>query len=174
MNKDNLVILSNEKICINNGYFCDNIDIKNLSEKLNNYFNVYLIGRKSKQKRFHKINIKQIKTYANIFSIFFRLKELLINADSKYLIVSLSPFTFLALILLKIFNKNVFIYFRSDGFLEYKKIIGILGPIIYGAMFYISTKLSLLISCRKYILRGKKGYVILPSQLDDSWHQSHI
>ena len=26
----------------------------------------------------------------------------------------------------------------------------------------------------KYILRGKKGYVILPSQLDDSWHQSHI
>tara|TARA_B100001121_G_scaffold294266_1_gene297583 strand:- start:1510 stop:2160 length:651 start_codon:yes stop_codon:yes gene_type:complete len=40
-------------------------------------------------------------------------------------------------------------------------------------MFYISTKLSLLISCRKNILRGKKGYVILPSQLDASWHQNH-
>ena len=75
--------------------------------------------------------------------------------------------------MLKIFNKKVFIYFRSDGFLEYKKIIGILGPIIYGVMFYISTKLSLLISCRKNILRGKKGYVILPSQLDASWHQNH-
>ena len=173
MNKDNLVILSNEKIYDNSGYFCDNIDIKNLSEKLNYHFNVYLIGRKSNQKRFHKINIKQIKTHASIFSIFFRLKELMINRDSKYLIVSLSPFTFLALILLKIFNKKVFIYFRSDGFLEYKKIIGILGPIIYGVMFYISTKLSLLISCSKNILRGKKGYVILPSQLDASWHQNH-
>ena len=52
MNKDNLVILSNEKIYDNSGYFCDNIDIKNLSEKLNYHFNVYLIGRKSNQKRF--------------------------------------------------------------------------------------------------------------------------
>ena len=173
MNKDNLVILSNEKIYDKSSYFCDNIDIKNLSEKLNDHFNVYLIGRKSNQKRFHKINIKHIKTHTSIFSTFFRLKELMINRDSKYLIVSLSPFTFLALILLKIFNKKVFIYFRSDGFLEYKKIIGILGPIIYGFMFYISTKLSLLISCRKNILRGKKGYVILPSQLDASWHQNH-
>ena len=59
MNKDNLVILSNEKIYDNSGYFCDNIDIKNLSEKLNYHFNVYLIGRKSNQKRFHKINIKK-------------------------------------------------------------------------------------------------------------------
>ena len=51
MNKDNLVILSNEKIYDNSSYFCDNIDIKNLSEKLNDHFNVYLIGRKSKTKK---------------------------------------------------------------------------------------------------------------------------
>ena len=73
MNKDNLVILSNEKIYDNSSYFCDNIDIKNLSEKLNDHFNVYLIGRKSNQKRFHKININQIKTHTSIFSIFFRI-----------------------------------------------------------------------------------------------------
>ena len=54
MNKDNLVILSNEKIYDNSSYFCDNIDIKNLSEKLNNYFNVYLIGENQIKKDFTK------------------------------------------------------------------------------------------------------------------------
>ena len=49
MDKENLIILTNEKIYENNGSYCDNIDIKNLSEKLNNYFNVCLIGRKSSQ-----------------------------------------------------------------------------------------------------------------------------
>ena len=44
MNKDNLVILSNEKICINNGYFCDNIDIKNLSEKFSKNGNEVVWG----------------------------------------------------------------------------------------------------------------------------------
>lgn len=169
MNKHNLVILTNEKIYENNGYFCDNIDIKNLSEKLSSYFDVCLAGRNSNQKRYHHINIKKIKIFNNLFSPFFKFTKLISDKNSKYLIVSLSPFTFLFLILLKILNKKVFLYFRSDGFLEYKKIMGFFGPVIYGTMFYLSTKIALLISCRDYILRGRKGFIVSPSQLNEKW-----
>ena len=167
MTKHNLIILTNEKIYENNESYCDNIDIKNLSEKLSNYFNVSLIGRKSVQKRAHLINLKDIKIFKNIFSTFSKLTKF--DKSTKYLIVSISPFTFFNLIILKILKKKVFIYLRSDGFSEYKKIIGFLGPFIYGVMFFISTKLSVLISCRKYILRGKKGFTVKPSQLNEKW-----
>tara|TARA_B100000902_G_C27268431_1_gene894938 strand:- start:311 stop:1324 length:1014 start_codon:yes stop_codon:yes gene_type:complete len=167
MTKHNLIILTNEKIYENNESYCDNIDIKNLSEKLSNYFNVSLIGRKSVQKRAHLINLKDIKIFKNIFSTFSKLTKF--DKSTKYLIVSISPFTFFNLIILKILKKKVFIYLRSDGFSEYKKIIGFLGPFIYGVMFFISTKLSVLISCRNYILRGKKGFTVKPSQLNEKW-----
>mgnify|MGYP001346876821 FL=1 len=167
MTKHNLIILTNEKIYENNESYCDNIDIKNLSEKLSNYFNVSLIGRKSIQKRAHLINLKDIKIFKNIFSTFSKLTKF--DKSTKYLIVSISPFTFFNLIILKILKKKVFIYLRSDGFSEYKKIIGFLGPFIYGVMFFISTKLSVLISCRNYILRGKKGFTVKPSQLNEKW-----
>ena len=41
-------------------------------------------------------------------------------------------------------------------------------------MFTIITRFSILISCREYILMGKKGHIISPSQLDSSWHQNHV
>ena len=169
MNKQNLIILTNEKIYEKNGYYCDNIDIKNLSEKLSNYFDVCLTGRNSNQKRHHSINIEKIKIFKNLFSHIFKLKELISKKNSKYLIVSLNPFTFLLLILLKILNKKVFLYFRSDGFSEYKKIIGFFGLAIYGGMFFLSTKVAILISCKDYILRGKKGFIVSPSQLNKKW-----
>ena len=36
-------------------------------------------------------------------------------------------------------------------------------------MFSITCSISNLISCRDYILRGKKGKIINPSQLDSTW-----
>tara|TARA_Y200000002_G_scaffold193478_1_gene159830 strand:- start:2242 stop:3255 length:1014 start_codon:yes stop_codon:yes gene_type:complete len=167
MNKHNLIILTNEKIYEKKESYCDNIDIKNLSEKLSNYFNVSLIGRKSDQKRAHKINLKNIKIFENIFSIFSKLTKF--DKSTKYLIVSITPFTFFNLLILRILKKKVFVYLRSDGFSEYKKIIGFLGPIVYGTMFFLSTKLSILISCRNYILRGKRGFTVKPSQLNEKW-----
>ena len=35
-------------------------------------------------------------------------------------------------------------------------------------MFILITRFSILISCRDYILMGKKGYIISPSQLEIS------
>ena len=39
-------------------------------------------------------------------------------------------------------------------------------------MFMVSSSISNLISCRKYILKGKKGSIVSPSQLDASWFEN--
>lgn len=39
-------------------------------------------------------------------------------------------------------------------------------------MFSITARLSTLISCREYILKGKNGYVINPSQISNKWKQN--
>ena len=46
MKKENLVLISNEKINkSDSGYFCDNIDIKSTAEGFNDSFDVLVIAR---------------------------------------------------------------------------------------------------------------------------------
>ena len=42
------------------------------------------------------------------------------------------------------------VYLRSDGFGEYKAILGKIGPFIYHIMFSITGMISNLASCREY------------------------
>ena len=165
-----LFIISNESIFnYEDSFFCDNIDLKSTPEGLNDRFEVNLIGRKSKKIRSHRINIKNIKIYSNIFSYLFEIISSLKEQNSKYLVVSISPFTFIACILIKLYKKTPIVYLRSDGYGEYKAILGFFGPVIYHMMFSIVSKISLLISCREYILRKKIGKTITPSQITNQW-----
>ena len=165
-----LFIISNESIYENNNkYFCDNIDLKSTPEGLNTNFEVNLIARKSKAERAFNINLKNIKIFSSIFSFIFTILSSTKNKNSKYLIISISPYTFLACIFLKLFGKFPIIYLRSDGYGEYKAILGFIGPVIYHLMFVISCSISNLISCRKYILKGRSGKIVSPSQLDSEW-----
>ena len=72
-------------------------------------------------------------------------------------------------VFLRVFGKTPIVYLRSDGYGEYKAILGSLGKLIYHLMFSFISLISNLISCRKYILREKKGQVVYPSQLDSVW-----
>jgi glycosyltransferase involved in cell wall biosynthesis len=169
MNKD-LHIITNESIFFEDGkYYCDNIDLKSIPEALNEQRNISIIGRKSKKRRSKKIDIKNIKINSNIFFYVYSIIKSLFKQKNKYLIISISPYTFVASIILKIFNKNQFVYLRSDGYKEYRSIFGIVGPAIYHFMFLIVSKTSSLISCRKHILRGKSGHIVHPSQLNEKW-----
>ena len=165
-----LFIISNESIFKSeNKYFCDNIDMKSTPEGLSSYFEVSIVARKSKKPRSHEIVVKNINSAGSIFSF---LKEIVKTSkieNSKYLIISISPYTFFACIFLKLLKKNPIVYLRSDGYGEYKAILGFLGPIIYHLMFAATSMISYLISCRKYILKDKAGDLVLPSQLDESW-----
>ena len=168
--KKKLFIFYNVRIFFNEGkFYCDNIDLKTTPEGLNKKFEVHLLGRKSNISRFHEIKIKKTKIFTNIFSYISSAIDLTKQDNAKYLIISISPYTFFLSIFLRIFGKKPFVYLRSDGYGEYRAILGKIGPIIYHLMFSITCSISNLISCRDYILRGKKGKVVSPSQLDSTW-----
>ncbi len=168
--KKKLFIFSNESIFIQDEkYFCDNIDLKSSPEGLNKKFEVNLFGRKSSKKRTHEIKLKKIKIFSNIFSYLSEAIKSTKIENTKYLIISISPYTFLICLFLRIFGKTPIVYLRSDGYGEYNAILGSFGKLIYHLMFSLTSLVSNLISCRNYILKGKKGKVIYPSQLDSVW-----
>ena len=165
-----LFIISNESIYnVGNKFYCDNLDLKSTPEGLNKKFEVNLFGRISSKHRTHEIKIKKIRLFNNIFSYLSAIINSSKNKDSKYLIISISPYTFLISLLIKILGRTPIVYLRSDGYGEYKAILGRLGPLIYHLMFSIVSSISNLISCRKYILKNKLGKVVNPSQLDSTW-----
>ena len=168
--KKKLYIISNERIYTeDNKFYCDNIDIKTTPEGLNKKFEVNILGRNSKIKRSHEIKIKKIKIFNNIFSYISSVINAIKKQDSKFLIISITPYTFIISLFIKFLGHKPIVYLRSDGFGEYKAILGNIGPVIYQFMFGIVSLYSDLISCREYILRGKKGKIINPSQLDSTW-----
>ena len=168
--KKKLFIFSNESIYTNdNKFYCDNIDLKSTPEGLNRKFEVNLFGRKSPKQRSHEIKIKKIKVFNNIFSYLSEVKDATKNKDSKFLIISISPYTFLISLFIKILGQKPIVYLRSDGYGEYKAILGKIGILIYHLMFTVTAAVSNLISCREYILKDKKGKIINPSQLDSVW-----
>ena len=165
-----LFIISNESISLQGGkFYCDNIDLKSTPEGLNKKFEVNLFARKSNKKRAHEIRIKKIKIFNNIFSYISSLITALKDEEAKYLIISISPYTFVISLLIRLSGRKPIIYLRSDGYGEYKAILGKIGPVIYHFMFSVTATISNLISCRNYILREKKGKIINPSQLDSTW-----
>ena len=168
--KKKLFIFSNENIYIQEEkYFCDNIDLKSSPEGLNKKFEVNLFGRKSYKKRTHEIKLKKIKIFSNIFTYLSEVIKSTKIENTKYLIISISPYTFLICLFLRLFGKTPIVYLRSDGYGEYNAILGSFGKLIYHLMFSLTSLISNLISCRNYILKGKKGKVIYPSQLDSVW-----
>ena len=168
--KKKLFIFSNERIFFQDEkFFCDNIDLKSSPEGLNKKFEVNLFGRKSSKKRSHEIKLKKLKIFSNIFSYLAEVVKSTKIENTKFLVISISPYTFLICLFLRLYGKTPIVYLRSDGYGEYKAILGSLGIFIYHLMFSFTSLISNLISCRNYILRGKKGKVVSPSQLDSVW-----
>ena len=166
----NLVILSNEKIFKNiNGFHCDNIDMKSIPEGLNNYGKVLFFARKSNIKRSFKINLDYIYLFENIFTFLFNIYKTFKKTNTTYLIISITPFTFAAYLLLFIFKKKVFVYLRSNGYEEYKAIFGFVGPFFYHVMFSIVTTKSKIISCQKRLVKRGNYELVYPSELDEKW-----
>ena len=130
--KNILYLISNEKISQNDEMlFCDNLDMKSTPEGLNKYFDVKVFARKSKVNRSLRLDLKSVKMFSNIFSYVFEVIKSSKHNNSKFLIISLTPFTFLAGISLIIFGRKPYLYLRSDGYNEYKIILGIFGKFIY-------------------------------------------
>ena len=175
MDNKEIYIISNESIQEDSkNYYCDNLDLKSIPEGLNNTFDVNVIARKSKVKRYHVINNVKVKVASSLFAFIKLIVQSLKNKKvSKYFIVSISPYTFIACIILYFFKIKPLVYLRIDGYQEYKSILGFIGVAIYHFMFLITARNSNLISCRKHILRKKFGKIVSPSQLTAQWFKSH-
>ena len=170
MANKNLIIINNEKISKEkNGFCCDNIDIKSISEDLNEKFEVSLIARSSKSKRSHNINLDKIKISFSIFLFLINIFKTLKKKDVIYLIISITPYTFFSYLLLFFFRKKVFVYLRSNGYEEYKAIFGFLGSLIYYLMFKIVTFRSSVISCQESLFNKDKSNMVFPSELNSLW-----
>ena len=102
--KKKLFIFSNESIFIQEEkYFCDNIDLKSSPEGLNKKFEVNLFGRKSSKKRAHEIKLKKIKIFSNIFSYLSEVVKSTKIENTKYLVISITPYTFSICFFLRLF-----------------------------------------------------------------------
>ena len=168
--KKKLFIFTNESIFSQDEkFFCDNIDLKSSPEGLNKKFEVNLFGRKSFKKRAHEIKLRKLKIFSNIFSYLSEVIKSTKIENTKFLVISISPYTFFVCLFLRFYGKTPIVYLRSDGYGEYKAILGNIGKLVYHLMFTVTSLISKLISCRNYILRGKKGKVVYPSQLDSVW-----
>ncbi len=171
MHKKKIFIISNESISENsNSFFCDNLDMKSIPEGLNETLEVNLLARTSNIHRKYKINNVKIELAKNIFLFIKKiLKTIKKKENSKFFVISISPYTFVAILLLSLFRIRPVVYLRSDGYEEYSSIIGVIGKFIYHIMFEITAIFSNFISCRKHILRNKKGIVVSPSHLNEKW-----
>ena len=165
-----LVIINNEKISKKKEFFfCDNVDIKSISENLNKYFNVTVVARKSKIEKKHKIILEKVKNLSNIFLFLLNIFKTFKKKETIYLIVSITPYTFISYIFLFLLRKKVFVYLRSNGYEEYKAIFGFIGPLIYHLMFKTVTFKSNIISCQERLFTKRKSEIVFPSELDSFW-----
>ena len=155
MNRDKkLVIINKEKIFErDNSFYCDNVDMKSIAEGFSKNFNTLLIAKKTNIKRFHKINLENIEIASNIFTFLFSIFKTFKDKKINYLLISITPHTFFAYLLLFIFRKKIFVYLRSNGYEEYKAILGFIGPLIYYVMYTFVTFKSNIVTCQKRLVK---------------------
>lgn len=166
-----LNIIMNERIYNDLSFFySENIDCKSIVEGLKEKFDIKLFARKTIIKQNNKLHFYNIFLSNNflvyLFRVFLSLKN---KSKSIYLIISITPYTFCAYLILFFFSKNIFLYLRSDGFKEYKSILGSRWVFLYSLMFYIFTKKVKIIACNNYLSKKKKFYYVKPSEIDEDW-----
>ena len=165
-----LIIISNEKTSVKKGKICcENIDLKSIPEGLNKNLDVTLISKKTNIEYFHQINLEKIKFASNIFSYLLCILKTFKFKNTNYLIISITPYTFFAFLILFIFRKNIYVYLRSNGYEEYKVILGLFGSSIYHIMHTTVLFGSKIITCQKKLAGKKKYDLAFPSELDAKW-----
>ena len=165
-----LIIINNEKIFAeNDNFYCDNLDLKILPEELNNYHHVEYIVRSSNKKKDQKINLKNIKPASNILKFIYSVYKTFKLSNPTYLIICITPYTFLTFLLLFLFKKRIFVYLFSSGHEEYRHILGSWAVWIYHIMYKIVTSSSKVIVCHERLFDKKKSHIVYISRLDDEW-----
>ena len=162
----NLFVISNDSLDKKRGYFFTNSsDLENILRAFSKK-KIFILCRKFKTKKNYKLRKSKIKLI-NFVEFLKNAKE-----NDKILFISITPFNFINLILLKIFLKkkiDTYLYLRSDGFKEYRIKYKLLGYFFYGLMFAFFKKFTKIISCSKNLSHVKKFTYVDPSKIDKNW-----
>ena len=165
--------MNNEKVFKEkNNFFCDNLDLKVLPEELNKFFKVKYLVRSSNKKGGQQINLNDIQTASNIFKFIYNLLKTF-KINSEYLIISITPYTFIAYLFLLLFNKKVYLYLWSDGHEEWRYLLGSWSVWIFHLMYLVCTFRSEIIVCNKRLTK-KKSHLISISRLDEIWFKNQV
>ncbi len=160
--KNNIYVISNDKIYKDNdnNLYGPNNDLDNILLSLKSKFNVYLIARKTKIR--NKFRLGRIDV--------FEKKNL--TKNMKIFMISLTPYNFLMMIYfayIRRVNVTGHIYFRSDGFLEYKFRYGWFGYFVYFLMFTLIRRKLNFISCSNSFTNIFCNSLVYPSECDEEW-----
>ena len=173
MEKDELIVLNNEKVSEkNNQFYSRNYNFKILPEGLNKYFNVKYIVRKSTINENHKLDLQNIRVASNIVQFVYFVISTFKNKNSKYFIITINPYTFIAFLFLFLFRKKIFVYLISSGHEEWKFILGSWSVWIYHIMYSIVTSNSTVIALHDRLCKKGGGHVISSSAIDEKWLQN--
>jgi glycosyltransferase involved in cell wall biosynthesis len=174
MSDNLLVVINNEKVSEdNNEFYSRNYNFKILPEGLNNYHKVKYIVRKSTKKENHKMNLQNVKIASNIIQFIYFVIATFKNKNSKYFIITISPYTFISFLFLFLFRKKVFVYLISSGHEEWKFILGSWSVWIYHIMYSIVTSNSTVIVLHDRLCKKKNCHVITSSTLDEKWLKNY-
>lgn len=170
-----LFIIGNEKISCNNKdiYYSANVDFKSIIEGLSGYFQVHLLARYSAKQEVFNINYNKITIVKNIFAYALNIILTLRNIkNNKYLIISISPYTFVAFLILFSFTNKIYLYLRSDGFKEYENILGKKWVFLYSIMYFIFLKKAKIITCEETLVKKNFFFLVKPSELNELWFKN--
>ena len=129
---------------------------------------MYYIARKSKTDEHHELNLQNVKVASNIIQFIYYIVSTF-KENTKYYIITITPYTFFAFLFLLLFRKKVFVYLISSGFEEWKYILGSWTVWIYKIMFSIVTSKATVIALHERLYQKKDGHVIESSTLDKEW-----
>ena len=170
---ENLIVLNNEKVSKYKGkFFSRNYNFKILPEGLNKYFNVEYIVRKSEINESHELELDKVKVASNIIQFIFYVFSTFKKKNSKYYIICITPYTFIASLFLIIFRKKVYVYLISSGHEEWANLLGNWSVWIYNLMFKIVTSNSTVIVLHDKLYNKKNFHLINSSTLDDTWFKN--
>ncbi len=170
MKKNPVIIINNEKVFKDgDNHYCDNLDMKVLPEGLNANHEVEFIVRSSKVKGSQSLNLRSIKVASNIFKFIYFIINTFKKKNTSYLLITITPYTFIAFLVLFLFRKKIFIYLMSSGHEEWKHILGQWSVWIFHIMYLIVVKNSKVIVCHERLFDKKKSYQVYPSRLDSRW-----
>lgn len=168
--KSELIVLNNEKVSKENDVFYSrNYNFKILPEGLGKFFSIKYIVRKSKIKENHQLNLQNVKIASNILQYVYFVISTFKKKDTKYFLICISPYTFIAFLFLLLFRKKVFVYLISSGHEEYKFILGPWSVWVYDVMYNLVTAFSTVIALHERLYKKKDGFVISSSTLNEKW-----